>query len=166
MAKKLGEQVGNGFDPAIVMRFVTDIERYEEAMASKQGEYMAYCKGQRELINAALDRAKDAGVPKKELKAALKIRKLKRKIEDVCDDLEEDERETLDMIRSALGDLADTPLGMAAAGAAAIDEKADDEFDAAAPEKPAEPDPVAESVTRLRRGMKRLNPADAASGVH
>jgi MoaA/NifB/PqqE/SkfB family radical SAM enzyme len=140
MAAKLTEQT-NGFDTAILTQFVKDIDRYEADMATKQGEYMRYCRGQRELINAALDRAKDAGIPKKDLKAVLKARKLERKIEKIREDLEEDDAaDTFDMIREALGDLNGTPLGDAATGKA---------------QEPA-PDQTAENVTRLQAGVKPL----------
>lgn len=105
----------NKFDSAVLKQFVGDIVRHESDMASKRGEYMKYCRDKRELINQTLDRAAAAGVPRKELRAVLKIHKLERKIEDVRDDVfENGDIDTLDMIKDALGDLADLPLGQAA----------------------------------------------------
>lgn len=147
MAAKLTEQT-NGFDRAILSQFVKDIDRLKGEIESRKGAYMAWCKSQRELINDVLDRAKDAGIPKKELKAVLKARDLEKKIEKIREDLEEgDAADTFDMIREALGDLAGTPLGRAAMGEGA-DEDADEDAD--------EPDQAAENVTRLTAGMKPL----------
>jgi|GEM_PF-4312503 len=109
--------ITNGFDPELTSRFVSDIERLEDEMLSKKGEYMAWCQRQRELINGHIDRAKDAGIPKRPFKAALKLRKMERKHQATRDEMEEADLETVDMIRAALGDLADTPLGQAAAPA-------------------------------------------------
>lgn len=107
----------NGFDRGVLMQFVKDIEGFEEQMASKQGEYMAFCRGKRELINQTLDRAAAAGVPKKELRAVLRVRKLEQKAKDIREGLEEaDAIDTFDLIRDAIGPLADTPLGRAALG--------------------------------------------------
>lgn len=116
MAERSGSAVkGNGFDPKLTKQFVKDIERLFGEMDSKKGEYMAWCQKQRELINGLYDRAKDAGIPKKDLKAVVKIRQLTDKIEELVAADEDDERaETIEMIRHALGDLADTPLGEAA----------------------------------------------------
>ncbi|GGC90604.1 hypothetical protein [Chelatococcus reniformis] len=95
-------------------RFVTDIERLQTEMRSKQAEHMAWNKKQRELINGYYDRAKDSGIPKKELKTVVAIRELERKAKKKRDDLEPEQQDTVDMIRSAIGDLADLPLGQAA----------------------------------------------------
>lgn len=141
----------NGFDKKLTSQFVADIERLEQEQESKKGEYMAWCQRQRELINGYVDRAKDAGLPKRDLKAVLKTRKLERKIASIRGDLD-DGAETFDMIRHALGDLAELPLGQAAldkkGGTDAIDALAtgDDELEAAAPS----------NVRKLKSGIKQL----------
>lgn len=130
----------NGFD--VAKQFVSDIERHFETLDSYRGEYMNRCRAVRDLIAQIYDRAKDAGVPKKELKAVIKTRELERKIEELRDDLE-DGAETFDQIRHALGDLADLPLGTAALDrAASLDSLTDETVH------------VEGNVTKLRGGIK------------
>lgn len=139
----------NGFDGAKL--FVADIERHFETLESYRGEYMRRCRDVRDLIAQTYDRAKDAGVPKKELKAVIKARELERKIEALRENLDEDGAETFDQIRHALGDLADLPLGDAALKRAqAVDSLVTDQFDAADPAKAH----VADNVTKLRGGIQ------------
>lgn len=111
-------QVGNGFDPTLTKRFVGEIEKHFETIASYTGEHMKRCKDVRELVTRVYDTAKDAGIPKKELKRVINLRKLDRQKQALLDDLEGDEAETVEQIQLALGDLADLPLGEAAVAAA------------------------------------------------
>ncbi len=104
----------NGMDPEKLQAFVEAIDEHEAKKASAQGEYMQICKVQTEAINDILNDAKEAGIPKKELRRVLKVRKLEKKAAQERNDLDIVERETFDQIRFALGDLADTPLGEAA----------------------------------------------------
>ena len=106
-------QTSNGFDPKLTTQFVKDIERLLSEIDVFKAEHMARCKRQRELINATYDRARDAGLPTKELKAVVKARSLEAKAKAVRDQMEPEAQETLDMIRHALGDLAELPLGAA-----------------------------------------------------
>lgn len=146
----------NGFDATILKRFVGEIDKHKEAMASRQGEYMKYCRDQRELISAVFDRAKDAGIPRAELKAALKERDLQKKIEALREDMEPEQAETFDQIKHALGMLADLPLGATALKRSdAIDSLTDeDEFEAAAPD----PEAVAAetNASALRAGIRAV----------
>jgi F0F1-type ATP synthase membrane subunit b/b' len=105
---------GNGFDPDEVKDYVARIEEIDEDIASATGKHMAHCKSLRQNIAEIYDEAKEAGVPKKLLKKNVARRKLEAKIEDLREELEEEERETYDQIRLALGDLAELPLGQAA----------------------------------------------------
>lgn len=117
MAEQVRARPGhNGFDPAKLKQFVGDIERIEDEIETLRGEFMNRCKGKRELIGEILDLAKEAGVPKKELRAVLKSRALEEKIKRLRDGLPDEGPETYDQIRFALGDLADMPLGRAALG--------------------------------------------------
>lgn len=131
--------MSNGFDAAVLKRFVGEIDKHKEAMASRQGEYMKFCRDQRELISGVFDRAKDAGIPRAELKAVLKERDLQKKIEALREDMEPEQAETFDQIKHALGMIADLPLGDAALKrSAAVDSLTeDDEFEAADPNKAA-----------------------------
>jgi uncharacterized protein (UPF0335 family) len=106
--------MSNGFDTTVLKRFVSDIERHHETIASYKGEHAQRVKSVQELITEVFDRAKDAGVPRKELKAVIKERRLLVQIENLREELEEDQQETLDQIKHALGMVADLPLGEAA----------------------------------------------------
>ncbi len=143
----------NGFDPKVLKAFVADIDRHNATLASYTGEHMKRCRDVRDLITGVYDRAKDAGIPKKELKAVMKVRDLEKKIaaaRDAC----EDNGETFDQIRHALGDLADLPLGNAALDRAkAIDSLVTDEFEAADPNKAA----AEANASKIEEGIKPLH---------
>jgi uncharacterized protein (UPF0335 family) len=104
----------NGFEPEKIQNFVATIEESHEQLQSEKGQYMKRCQSIRDDIKLVYDEAKDAGVPKKELKAVIKTRAKQRELDALREDLEVDERDTYDMLRHALGDLADLPLGVAA----------------------------------------------------
>ncbi len=143
----------NGFDPKVLKAFVSDIDRHHETLATYQGEYLKRCRDVRDLITGVYDRAKDAGIPKKELKAVIKVRGLEKKIAAAREDCE-DGGETFDAIRHALGDLADLPLGTAALDRAnAVDSLVTDEFEAADPNKVA----ADANASKIAEGIKPLH---------
>ena len=120
--------MSNGFDTTVLKRFVSDIERHHETIASYKGEHAQRVKGVQELITEVFDRAKDSGIPRKELKAVIKERRLLVQIENIREELEDDQQETLDQIKHALGMISDLPLGEAAmARSAAVDSLTDDD---------------------------------------
>jgi hypothetical protein len=97
----------NGFDPALVKRFMGDIIRHKEELLSLKGEYMQRAKGVHEL-------AKEAGIPRKELNTLLKKIDLEAKLNGLIEDLDDDEQVNFDALQIAFGDFADTPLAAAA----------------------------------------------------
>jgi uncharacterized protein (UPF0335 family) len=119
--KKNGESesprpASNGYDPDEVKSFVSRVENLYGDLDKEKSAYMLDCKQIRGAMKEVYDEAKEAGIPKKELKAVIKARALERKAEAARDDLEAESQDTFDMIRHALGDLADLPLGQAALG--------------------------------------------------
>lgn len=105
----------NGYDSDAVKGYVERIERYLDELASERGEFMARCKVIRNNIAHVVQEAKDQhGIPKKEFKAVIKARELEAKADRIREDLEADAQATFDMIRTALGDFGDLPLGQAA----------------------------------------------------
>ena len=139
----------NGF--AVAQRWVEEIERHHETLASYQGEYLNRCKSVRELISGCYDAAKDAGIPHAELRAVIKERQLLAKIEAMREDMEPEQRETLDQIKFALGMIADLPLGEAAmARSEAIDSLTDDE-------PSADEIAAAANAKALGAGISKLN---------
>lgn len=149
----------NGFDATILKRFVGEIEKHHDQIASYKGEHAQRVGSVQEMISGIYDRAKDAGIPKKQLKAVIRERDLLKKIENLREDMEDEQAETFDQIKFALGMLADLPLGeVALSRSDAIDSLTDqDEPDAAAPQP--DPDAVAaETNTRaLRAGLRAVN---------
>lgn len=107
----------NAIDAKVANRYVKKIERLKEDLASERGTYMAACKTIRASINNVLEEADANGLPRRELKAAIKARELEARADAIRSDLEEqDSIDLYDQIRTALGDYADTPLGAAALG--------------------------------------------------
>jgi hypothetical protein len=104
----------NGFDPDQLRGIVGKIEQCFADLLSERGAYMNRCRGIREGITAAYDDAKAAGIPKDALKKAVKTRELERKIAEHVAAMEADTRENYELIRAALGDFGDLPLGAAA----------------------------------------------------
>lgn len=106
----------NGFDQAQVRDIVGQIEAELAELLSERGSYMQRCKVIRERIGAIYDEAKDKGISKKALRSVIHTRELERKIEESIAKLEEDDRQTYEMLEEALGDFGGTPLGQAALG--------------------------------------------------
>jgi uncharacterized protein (UPF0335 family) len=108
--------VGHNGLPEKGKEFVQRVENLNADLATEKSEYMTRCKGIREDIKEVLSEAADAGITRKTIKTAVKVRYLERKAAEARDSLEEGEIETLDAIRLKLGDLAELPLGQAALG--------------------------------------------------
>jgi uncharacterized protein (UPF0335 family) len=104
----------NGYDPAKVQEFVGRIENLHNDIASEKGSFMQICKDIHSDINLVFDEAKEAGIPKKALKKVITARALEAKAAAVREALEGEDQDSFDLLRHALGDLADTPLGAAA----------------------------------------------------
>ncbi|MCV9940951.1 hypothetical protein OIU35_31760 [Boseaceae bacterium BT-24-1] len=142
--------MSNGFEKA--ERFVKEIERHHETLASYAGEHLQRCKSVREMISSAYDLAKDAGIPKRELRAVVKERALLKKIEALREGLEDEQAETFDQIKHALGMLSDLPLGEATlARSEAIDSLTEDE------EADPDEEAAAANSAALRAGIRAVN---------
>jgi uncharacterized protein (UPF0335 family) len=116
MAERKGSAVtGNGFDPKQAKLWQGEYEKHNERLLELRMAYMADCKDVREDMSDVLDRAKEAGISKRLIKDTSKIRELNARINKIESHGESEENETLQQFRHALGDLADTPLGQAAA---------------------------------------------------
>ncbi len=74
----------------------------------------AACQPDRDDIKVIKRQAAEAGIPKKELSAVIRKRRLLKKAEHVHESLNETKQETFDQIQFALGMLADLPRGRAA----------------------------------------------------
>lgn len=108
------KHVGNGFDTDVMRGYVGRIENLLDDMERERSSFMTKCKSIRGDIALIVAEAKDVhGVPKKSLKAVVRVRELEDRADRIRDELEPEIQETFDQIRHALGDLADMPLGRA-----------------------------------------------------
>lgn len=118
-------QHGNGFDPERTKQCIDRIEAVLADIESIKGSAMAKCREKHDEIAEIYEEAKTAwGIPKRALKAVVKVRAAERKLKAMREGLEDDDQDSFDQIRHAIGDLADTPLGQAALDAA---KKGDDD---------------------------------------
>lgn len=109
----------NGYDKHVLRSYIERVENLEGEVASIMGKAMADCKPVHEDIAETLQEAKDQhGIPKKALKAVLKMRKLERDKEKALEALGDEDRDSFEQMADALGDFVNTPLGQAAMSAA------------------------------------------------
>jgi len=107
----------NGFEPSVLQDIVSRLDELDATLASEKGKYMKRCREIAEERKGIMTEAKARGIPLKPLKTELKIRKLSHKIEEMRSELEPDDMDQAVLIREALGDYADLPLGAAAVAA-------------------------------------------------
>jgi AAA+ ATPase superfamily predicted ATPase len=96
----------NGFDKALVRGFAERIDTVEKDMASEKGLYMRTIKGLRADIALIYDEAKEKNIPKKELKAAMRKRRLIRQAESIRDNFDDNGQGTFDALWLALDEAA------------------------------------------------------------
>ncbi len=103
---------GGASDPNLAVEFVARIENLHEEIAKEKSAFMLICKGLQESIRDVLEEAQTKGLPKKPLRAIVKQRALEKKARGCRDDLDDiDHLSAFDIMKNALGDLADLPLG-------------------------------------------------------
>ena len=100
----------NAFDPKVVQNLVNKIDKLFSDIDSERGRYMKRCRDIRESIQAVYDEGKARNIPKKELRVFVTARIKLEKARKVLEDLEADQRETVEMLAEAFGDAADLPL--------------------------------------------------------
>lgn len=105
---------GNGYPPTVVKGFVKEIEGLNDEKLQAHMLYMRKCAKINETIGEIYDSAKEKGIPKKALRTVIKVRATEAKAEKLRAELEEEEQDSFDLLRLALGDLEDTELGKAA----------------------------------------------------
>lgn len=99
----------NQYDPLVVTGLLKKIDGYDSDLASEKGSYMSRCRGIRESIKAVFDEAKAQGIPAKELRVLVKIRKHEGAAAKLYNELENDQQENLAML-AATEAVADLPL--------------------------------------------------------
>lgn len=101
----------NGYDPDKAKSYVERVENLKAEIRSIKARNAKECQDLQNDIADVLDEAKGDGFPKKELRKVLQTRELERKLEEVREDLEPDEQDRYDLLRFALGDIKDQPVG-------------------------------------------------------
>lgn len=104
----------NQYDPDIVNALLGKIDGFDDDLASEKGSYMSRCRNIRESIKAVYDEAKAHGVPQKELRVLVKIRKHEKASSKLFHELENDQQVNLQML-AATEAVADLPLWRSAA---------------------------------------------------
>jgi hypothetical protein len=102
--------IGNGFKPEVVQNLVRKIEGYFSDLDHERGVYMKRCRDIRDRVSAVYDEAVGHDIPKKELRKFVTARIKLEAARKVLADLEDDQRETVQMLAEAFGDAADLPL--------------------------------------------------------
>lgn len=110
----------NGPSQEDVQAAVGAVEDCLTDLLREKAVYMQRCRQIRDQMATEYDMANDRGIKKKLLKKIIKERDIARKLAEVTADLEAEERNELDMLRDRLGDFANSPLGVAATAAAAL----------------------------------------------
>lgn len=103
----------NGYDPEKLGSYVSRIFNLKDELATKSGEIRNDIK---EVYTEAADRA---GIPTKLLKRMVRDEDERRKKEAWLEELEADERQSLEQLEAALGAFKETELGRAALDRAA-----------------------------------------------
>lgn len=105
----------NDFDPVVVNALLGSIDGFDSDLESERASYMSKCRNIRESISAVYDDAKSKGVPQKELRTLVKIRRKEREAAKLYQELEADQQHVLAML-AATEKVADLPLWRAATG--------------------------------------------------
>lgn len=103
----------NQFDPDVVNNLLGKIDGFDADLDSEKGSYMKKCRDIRERINAVFEEAKAHGVPQKELRVLVKIRKHEKSSKKLFLELEHDQQESLKLL-AATEKVKDLPLWRAA----------------------------------------------------
>lgn len=108
------DHLTNGLDHDAATAFLERIERLNADLVSEKSAYMLRCKPIHEAVRQVLDDAKEAGIRKKAMKVEVKKREHLRKIVELENDLEDDDRANYELLDDAIPGLDDLPLGIAA----------------------------------------------------
>ena len=146
----------NGINESEAKRWLGEVARVYDELDELKIEHMNRCRSVRERLPEIYELAKDAGMPIKALKAAVKIARAEKALESLITKAtpeDEEDQEALDYLRQIAqqGDLFD-----AATRAESDDDNAD-----LRPGFLKEGDAVRVNVKRLKAGIKGLPGAEA-----
>jgi hypothetical protein len=104
----------NGYDGEELQRFLKAIARQDEELAKLKSEHMTKCKGPRGKIKDTMKAVREAEININAFRVKLAQQRDEIKHDKRVAVMEADDAEALEMIETALGQMADTPLGKAA----------------------------------------------------
>lgn len=111
----------NGYDPVKLKGFVSEFEtqqaEIDKIMAEARKKAEPFRAQQKDIKNAC---KKEVGVAKGTFSHIIRERKLRKKLDEIDNDLNGEEADDADRVRHALGMLADLPLGQAAVDKAPV----------------------------------------------
>lgn len=146
----------NGINETEAKRWLGEVSRVYDELDAQKIENMNRCRTIRERLPDIYKSAKSAGICVKALKAAVKVQRAEKALDDLIDKArpeDEDDAEAFDYLRkiATKGDLFD----------AATRSATDDDDDDLRPGFLKEGDAVRSNVTRLKKGIKGLPGAEA-----
>lgn len=104
----------NGYDGKQIQGFLKNIGKQHDELDKLKSEHMLRCKGPRSHIKETMKAVREAEINVAAFRVELKRHLEERKHEKRVAALEDDDAEAHELIETALGELADTPLGKAA----------------------------------------------------
>ena len=110
MAKKASMDDGGAYQPTVITACIKRVEELHGELETERGKFMLKCRRIRERMDTAYEEADTKGVPKREMRAAVRIRMKRKTAETELDKLEPDVREGVQKILREFGDAADLPL--------------------------------------------------------
>lgn len=146
----------NGINETEAKRWLGEVARVYDELDELKIEHMNRCRAVRERLPEIYELAKDAGMPIKALKAAVKIARAEKALESLITKAtpeDEEDQEALDYLRSIAqqGDLFEAAV-----------RKNDDDSDAdLRPSFLKDQDAARENAATLKKGIKGLPGADA-----
>ena len=148
----------NGINDTEAKRWLGEVARVYEELDDLKIEHMNRCRAVRERLPEIYELAKDAGMPIKALKAAVKIARAEKALESLITKAtpeDEEDQEALDYLRQIAqqGDLFDAAV-----------RKINEAIDGDAGLRPnflKDQDAARENSARLNKGIKGLPGADA-----
>jgi hypothetical protein len=92
----------NGVDPDLAFAAVVEVERCDGELLSEKGAYMARCRAIRDRRKAVIEEYRDRGLTPRDLRDALKMRKLQAKLDAVRQERSTEDAVQLDMFVDAV----------------------------------------------------------------
>lgn len=106
----MSEATKDNTGQAVYERYIADLERDDEEIATIKARNAAECQKVLERKKKRMKQAKNEGLSPAVLSALMGFRKAQRKAAAIIEDLEEDVRDDFDAVLEALEPVADLPL--------------------------------------------------------